>query len=73
LSLREEIAVCSQDHVLILFGTASGLAESVFQDTSGVLVPIWGAGEYNHLSVRCAAAIALDRLLGCRGHDKVSG
>ncbi|MCX6087250.1 MAG: RNA methyltransferase, partial [Caldiserica bacterium] len=29
-----------------------------------VLEPIWGPTEFNHLSVRSAAAIILDRLLG---------
>jgi hypothetical protein len=32
----------------------------------GILPPIAGAGSYNHLSVRSAAAIVLDRLLGTR-------
>jgi hypothetical protein len=29
-----------------------------------ILEPIYGPGEYNHLSVRSAVAIILDRLLG---------
>lgn len=51
---------------LILFGTAWGLAPEVLAAADGVLPPIGGAGEYNHLSVRSAAAIVLDRLLGNR-------
>lgn len=62
--LREEILSGSKGDCLILFGTASGLAETVLQDVRGVLAPISGPGEYNHLSVRCAAAIAIDRLMG---------
>jgi len=49
---------------LILFGTAWGLAEEVIATGDGILPPITGAGSYNHLSVRSAAAIVLDRLLG---------
>jgi hypothetical protein len=51
---------------LILLGTGWGLTESVFARASYVLEPIEGKAGYNHLSVRSAAAIILDRLLG---HD----
>ncbi|MCU0573301.1 MAG: RNA methyltransferase [Syntrophobacteraceae bacterium] len=49
---------------LVLFGTAWGLAESVLDEADAILEPIRGVDGYNHLSVRCAAAIILDRLLG---------
>ena len=49
--------------VLLLFGTGWGLAPSVLEEVDAVLEPIRGANGYNHLSVRCAAAILLDRLL----------
>ncbi len=47
---------------LILFGTAWGLAEDVFDAADRILEPIAGVGDYNHLSVRSAASIILDRL-----------
>jgi hypothetical protein len=50
-------------YVLIL-GTAWGLAEEFISKADYVLEPIAGATDYNHLSVRSAAAIMLDRLLG---------
>jgi tRNA (guanine37-N1)-methyltransferase len=50
--------------VLILLGTGWGLTESVFAQANYVLDPIQGTTDYNHLSVRSAAAIVLDRLLG---------
>ncbi len=54
-------------HVLIVFGTAWGLAPSVVDAADALLEPIRSAsGTYNHLSVRAAGAIALDRLLGAR-------
>jgi tRNA (guanine37-N1)-methyltransferase len=51
---------------LILFGTAWGLAQEAIEAADGILPPINGMGDYNHLSVRSAAAIVLDRLLGDR-------
>ena len=60
--VRERIAA-GVPHLLVL-GTAWGLAESVFQNADAVLEPIRGCGDYNHLSVRSAASILLDRLLG---------
>ncbi len=52
---------------LLLFGTAWGLAPNVIAAADYVLAPVAGAAGYNHLSVRCAAAIILDRLLGQPG------
>jgi hypothetical protein len=53
--------------VLLVFGTGWGLAASVIAQADAVLEPIAAAqGDYNHLSVRAACAIALDRLLGQR-------
>ena len=48
---------------LILFGTGWGLTQEVVKKSDYVLEPLEGKG-YNHLSVRTAAAIILDRLLG---------
>lgn len=50
--------------ILLLFGTAWGLAPKLLQRCDYVLDPIPGRAGYNHLSVRSAAAIILDRLLG---------
>lgn len=49
---------------LIVFGTAWGLTREFIDQADYVLAPIVGHGRYNHLSVRSAAAIVLDRLLG---------
>ena len=48
---------------LILFGTGHGLAQSILDRADATLAPIQGGTSYNHLSVRAAAAIVLDRLL----------
>ncbi len=49
---------------LLLFGTGHGLAPAVLAEADGVLAPIRPAADYNHLSVRAAVAITLDRLIG---------
>ncbi len=52
---------------LLVFGTGWGLAPGVVQAADALLEPIRPVrGDYNHLSVRAACAIALDRLLGAR-------
>jgi len=51
---------------LLLFGTGWGLTQEFVDKADYVLAPIMGHTGYNHLSVRSAAAIVLDRLLGER-------
>jgi hypothetical protein len=51
---------------LLLFGTGWGLTDEIFERADFILEPVKGEGEYNHLSVRAAAAIIMDRLLGQR-------
>ena len=49
-------------HVLT-FGTAWGLAKELIDNCDFILDPIAGDSEYNHLSVRSAASIYLDRII----------
>lgn len=49
---------------LLLFGTGFGMTEEVMDMADFILDPIRGSAQYNHLSVRAAVAIILDRLLG---------
>lgn len=49
--------------VLLIFGTGHGLAEEVLDSTDGIIRPIRCFDEYNHLSVRSAVTITVDRLL----------
>ena len=51
---------------LLLLGTAWGLVDDILASADEVLEPINGMDEFNHLSVRCAAAIMVDRLLNGR-------
>jgi hypothetical protein len=52
--------------LLLLLGTGWGLENGVIEGCDRVLSPIRGADAYNHLSVRQAAAIILDRLFGAQ-------
>jgi len=48
--------------LLLLLGTGSGLAPEIFKQDCDTLQPIIGVADYNHLPVRAAAAIILDRI-----------
>jgi len=60
--LREMIQ--TENPYILVFGTAWGLCEEVFAQADYVLEPVAGSTAYNHLSVRSAVAIILDRLMG---------
>jgi hypothetical protein len=51
---------------LLVLGTGWGLTDELLAGCDLRLPPIRGTGEYNHLSVRSACAIMLDRLYGDR-------
>ena len=63
--LRAQLDVLPDPHLIIL-GTGWGLAPEVTDRVDVILEPICGPTDYNHLSVRSAAAIILDRLRGTR-------
>ncbi|MGE0207280.1 MAG: tRNA (guanosine(37)-N1)-methyltransferase TrmD [Candidatus Babeliales bacterium] len=50
--------------ILLLFGTAKGLSKAVLDRCDYILGPIEGFSDFNHLSVRSAMAVVLDRWLG---------
>ncbi|WP_300461752.1 RNA methyltransferase [Desulfobacula sp.] len=52
-------------HVLV-FGTAWGLADELIDTCDFILDPIDGGSDYNHLSVRSAVSIYLDRIINGR-------
>ncbi|AAC06431.1 putative protein [Aquifex aeolicus VF5] len=59
--LRNEIQKRDRDW-LIVFGTGHGIPPDLMNTFDYILEPIYGAGDWNHLSVRNAVAIILDRL-----------
>ena len=50
--------------VLVLFGTGYGMTKETMEEFDYILEPVYGHGDYNHLSVRSAVSIILDRLRG---------
>ncbi len=58
------VLILEERVVILLFGTAWGLDQAVMKRADYILAPISGKRDYNHLSVRTAAAIILDRLVG---------
>ena len=64
--LRAELAGAGDAPYLLVLGTGWGLAPEILARADRFLEPIFGPTDYNHLSVRSAAAIMLDRLLAPR-------
>ena len=54
----------SNDSYLVIFGTGWGMGPDLMSRADYILKPIYGPTPYNHLSVRAACAIILDRLQG---------
>jgi hypothetical protein len=63
-AIRERIRKAGGAPLLILLGTGFGLTPEVRDRAHFALQPIRGAGDFNHLSVRSAGSIILDRLCG---------
>jgi len=64
-TLRAELETSTEPHLLV-FGTGWGLPPEITERADVMLEPICGPSDYNHLSVRSAAAVILDRLRGAR-------
>jgi hypothetical protein len=62
--LRREVESVECGPLMLMLGTGFGLAPAMRERADIVLNAIHGPGEYNHLSVRAAASVILDRLAG---------
>ena len=65
----QEIVWREKRPVLLLFGTGQGLSDAVLDRCDYLLLPVTGLTDYNHLSVRSAIAVILDRWMGL--HPKI--
>lgn len=63
--LRSRLRDDSQP-IYMLFGTGWGMTDELIEVCDVILPPIMGESEFNHLSVRAAVAIMLDRVAGDR-------
>jgi len=66
VTFRGFAATARERPALLVLGTGWGLTEEVLAGCDVRLPPIRGVSDYNHLSVRSACAIILDRLYGDR-------
>ena len=64
ISFKEVKKMLERRPVLLLLGTSQGLSPAVLKECQGMLPPLRYADGYNHLSVRMAGAILIDRILG---------
>jgi len=62
--LRRQRESADAPPLMLMLGTGFGLAPPILERADLVLAPINGPDAYNHLSVRAAASIILDRLCG---------
>lgn len=68
---RARIVAEAPRPVLIVFGTGYGLTDALVAKAHVHLAAIRPGGDYNHLAVRAAASIILDRLFGDAGAGAV--
>lgn len=62
---RPEARACLEHRPMaLLLGTGQGLAPQLAGQCDALLPPVRGWSDFNHLSVRAAAAILVDRILG---------
>jgi len=61
--MRQEIH-SQEKPILLIFGTGHGLPNEILNTCDYSLEPVRASGDFNHLSVRSAIAIILDRLIG---------
>lgn len=54
----------TEQPILLLFGTGWGIHQDIMDSCDHILEPLEAGRQYNHLSVRSAVSIILDRLLG---------
>jgi tRNA (guanine37-N1)-methyltransferase len=65
ITFADQARVWKHDRpVVLVFGTGQGLDSSMLERCDYMLPPVRGFSDYNHLSVRSAAAIVFDRWMG---------
>lgn len=62
--LRSKLQNPAGAPMMLMFGTGFGLAPAMRERADAILRAVRGPGDYNHLSVRAAASVILDRLAG---------
>lgn len=63
-NFARKLVITGDQPILVLFGTGFGMEQDTMNSFDYILEPIYGPSDYNHLCVRSAVAIILDRLAG---------
>lgn len=66
LSWEETRALAQKNDLCLLFGTGWGISQRLLRTCDAVIEPIAGMHDFNHLSVRSAVSITVDRIAGRR-------
>lgn len=66
ISWKQARTLASEGEVCLVFGTGWGLAPRALHDLDAVIEPIDVGSGFNHLSVRSAVSITIDRIAGGR-------
>ncbi len=61
---KELKKILKKREILLLFGTSHGISEDLLRQCDAILPPLRGLSKYNHLSVRAAVALCLERIIG---------
>ncbi len=64
ITISKAQQLMEENAILLVFGTGWGLTEEILKKFDFMLEPLYGIGDFNHLSVRSAVSIILDRLIG---------
>jgi tRNA (guanine37-N1)-methyltransferase len=62
ITFQESSLLVAKEPCILMLGTGHGMSEQLLARADVFLEPIRGGGPYNHLSVRSALAIMLDKL-----------
>ncbi len=64
MPFKELKKILKNRQILLLFGTSHGIPNFLLAQCDAILPPLRAFARYNHFSVRAAAALCLDRLIG---------
>ena len=56
--------LATKNSIFLIFGTGWGLSDEVLNKMDYMLEPVYGLTDFNHLSVRSAVSIIIDRIFG---------
>ncbi len=64
ITIQKLKELAKDNAIFLIFGTGWGLTEEILDSMDYILEPIYGLTDFNHLSVRSAVSVIVDRLMG---------